>query len=288
MRFLHFSDLHLWRWGLGGDFHFKRLIGLANLALRRSRQFPRELQERVRDRLLAEEADAVFFSGDLTQTSLGSEFDLGRQLLQPLFDKWGESFIAIPGNHDRYTPAAATAGWFEKLFLQNHQDYPFVHLLSDELSVVGIDCSRPRPISCRGRFTEQQAQQLEQTLETEAATGRAVIVVGHYPFSFPPGVHSRWSRQLHGDRRLKEIVDRPSVIAYLHGHRHRRWALRLNTVVCLDSGSSGKTDPRQDCHPGFLRFAVENKQVTEITAFSLKPRAFEEWTEEPLSPIKLA
>ena len=268
MRFLHFSDIHLWRWGLDGDFYFKRLLGLSNLALGRSRHFPRYVQERVRDRLLAEEANAVFFTGDLTQTSLSSEFELCRQFMQPLFDKWGERFIALPGNHDRYTPKAAAKRLFEKLFLQSERDNPFLFELSDQLSVVGIDCGCPRPISCRGRFPKEQAQKVEEMLDAEADRGRAVIVLCHYPAIYPPKEIARWSRQLDGERRLREIGARKPIIAFLNGHCHRRWALRLNDVIHLNSGSAGKADPHAERNPGFLSFSVEDQQVTEVTAFS--------------------
>ena len=71
---IHFGDLHLWRYGLGGDPWPKRLLGLANLKLRRGRQFPTRIAEAVGEQLAREEADYVLFSGDLTTTALPAEF----------------------------------------------------------------------------------------------------------------------------------------------------------------------------------------------------------------------
>src|SRR5262245_57743066 len=109
---LHFGDLHLWRIGFGGDFFPKRFLGITNLILRRRKKFPPYIADLLKQRLVAEAADYVVFSGDLGTTSLPSEFAAGAEFMQPLLAKWGERMLLIPGNHDRYTPRSAREKWF--------------------------------------------------------------------------------------------------------------------------------------------------------------------------------
>ena len=79
-----------------------------NLIFSRKKHFPPPLADTVINAIRKEEADAVLFSGDLTTTSLESEFKKAADAFAPLYEKWGDQLIVIPGNHDRYTPVSYT------------------------------------------------------------------------------------------------------------------------------------------------------------------------------------
>ena len=284
MRFLHFSDIHVWSLSIGGDYYPKRLLGLANLMLRRGRKFPESVARRFIERLAAEEADAVFFTGDLTSTSSQREFEKGREIFQPVMEKWGDRFLAIPGNHDRYSPGAIVERRFERIFLQHEQRYPFVKRFDSNISIVGIDVSEPHLITARGRVTNETLSSLSAELHGETQEGRAVIVLGHYPFLnvYPGGIHSPWQHRLIGMGRLRHLVDRKPVIAYLHGHWHQRWALSLEHCLCLNAGSAGRIGRNNGREPGYLRIDVENQTVSKVTAVFLMPHEYEQWGEKTI------
>ena len=114
MRILHFSDIHFWRIQIGPDPYYpKRSLGLLNLIFSRRKHFPRSLADTAIKAMLQEEADTVLFSGDLTTTSLDSEFREAADAFSPLYEKWGDKLIVIPGNHDRYTPKSVKAKLYE-------------------------------------------------------------------------------------------------------------------------------------------------------------------------------
>ncbi|MFC1601184.1 metallophosphoesterase family protein, partial [Candidatus Sumerlaeota bacterium] len=278
--------IHVWRFALDGDLYPKRFLGLLNLALRRRHKFPRAIAERLVAKLLEEEADAVLFSGDLTSTAASSEFVAARELLLPVAEKWGERFLAIPGNHDRYTPRAVAERKFERLFLEREQTYPFVQRLSDTLSVVGIDLSVPRLLTSRGLIGDEQLGRLRDILRTEEEQGRGVIVLGHYPLiiRYPGGGSASWEHRMTGWHKLREVVDRPPVIAYLHGHRHQRWVMSQSHCLEIDAGSAGRAGKLEGWQAGYLRLDFERQSLQQAVAVCLQPGAYEQWAEKTMYP----
>ena len=180
---IHFGDLHVWRLGWDADFYFKRLLGLTNLIVRRGRKFPESIARAVVARLASEEADYVLFSGDLTTTSLRVEFEAGRRLLEPLRAKWGERFLTIPGNHDRYTPRATRLKLFETLFDDRHPDPVWFVGLDDAWTLVSFDVCVPRLLSSRGRIDPAELSRLRVVLESARRRGRRILVMSHYPLA---------------------------------------------------------------------------------------------------------
>lgn len=270
---IHFGDLHLWRLGLDGDLFPKRLLGLGNLWLRRSRKFPESVARAVVERLAGETADALAFSGDLATTALAGEFAAGRRLFQPLFERWGERLIVIPGNHDRYTPRAAQKRLFESLFLRREQTYPFAVDLDDRWTLVGFDCSVPRWITSTGRADTALREALEAELRRQRQRGREVAVMGHYPLVYPAGVSASWDHALaEAERRaLLEVLKRCEVRLFLHGHNHRRWALAADGVVHLNCGSAGMDGRGEDCRPGYLKIRLGEAGAVHVEGHWMSP-----------------
>ena len=117
LRIAHFSDIHLTAKSLRlrkRDWLGKRSTGWFNAKMGRGRHFVDAssiASVMVRD-IKAQAFDHVIFSGDATTLGLSSEFEEVRRVLTP--DEGWPSRIAVPGNHDYYTPSAARGGEFGK------------------------------------------------------------------------------------------------------------------------------------------------------------------------------
>lgn len=294
LRLIHFGDLHLWRAALGRDFYPKRFLGLANLIVRRGRRYPRSVAEALVRRLMTEEADYVLFSGDLTTTSHPEEFRVGRKLLAPLLARWGERFIAIPGNHDRYTPKAVQARYFERLFLEDEQRYPFARDLSAQWALVAFDCSLPHLVSSHGVYSAAIHADVKRLVQERRATGREVIVMGHYPLAYP-GVRRRpvWSaldqHGLRGSARAAELFETGGARLYLHGHEHRVWSVPLGAGArSLNCGSCGQKLRGPGKGASYLRITLEDRGVAAVdvvrpaAATDYRRASADDWTVETL------
>ena len=187
MRLIHFGDLHLWRYGFDGDPSLKRLLGLTNLALHRARLFPEAIAQALASRLAEEEAGYFLFSGDLSTASLRAEFEAGRRLFAPLIERNPGRWIAIAGNHDRYTPCAQRQRLFERHFSGSERSYPYTVDLNDQWTLVVIDCSVARLLTARGRLSQADLEQLDHMLVAQQSRGRRLAVMGHYPHRPAPG-----------------------------------------------------------------------------------------------------
>ena len=247
MRILHFGDLHVWKLQPAWNdlFYLKRWIGPLNLILRRAKKFPPALGEAIAADILKQDADLVVFSGDMSTNSLPREFERAAAILQPIRDRWGERFVCLPGNHDRYTPRSIRQRLYETHFPYGDLGESKVRTwrVSEEVSVIGFDCSRPWPVRSNGRMDKALAAAVDEALDAEQ--DRRVILVGHYPFATPPHVEMHWQHGLLEAERLIELVDRHQPALFLHGHKHERWLIRQGKTVCCDCGSAGmrSTDP---------------------------------------------
>lgn len=283
-----FGDLHIWRFGLDWDFAPKRLLGLANLALRRARRFPIAIQTAIIERLTAEDADHILFTGDISTTSLRAEFEQGQMLLAPLMLRWGERFHAIPGNHDRYTPRAARRRDFERLFLGHAQTYPYTVRLNTTWSLVAIDASVPRALSSRGRMSDEAIAALDAELAREQAAGRQIAVLGHYPLAYPERVRPSWEHVLPERERVLEVLAGRGVKLYLHGHKHWRWLVERAGILHANCGSAGLDSRRR--RAGYIRVRIDGPRIAGVAAVSLNPQwtpdlpAGDAWALQELAP----
>ena len=75
-------------------------------------------------------------------------------------------------------------------------------------------------------------------------------------------------------RELRELIDRPPTIAYLHGHQHERWAMRGKHALYINAGSAGKLSRRPNEGPGYLR--IEDGALVEGN-----PRSHDQYTVLP-------
>ena len=274
---IQFSDLHVWRIGLDGDIYCKRLLGLANLLLRRGRAFPESVARALVDRILADQADCVCFSGDLTTSSSRAEFEAARRLLNPIMERWGDRFVAIPGNHDRYTPRAVRKRLYETLFDDRFETYPVCVDLNEIWTLVGIDCSIPRPVTARGHLDETTLERLGGLLKEVRARGRRMIVMGHYPLLYPPTFEPGWGHVLPQRRPLLDLLLKTQVSLYLHGHKHNRWRLKYKDLTLLNAGSAGMVGNRPDRRPGYLKLTLTDTGLVKAEGVSLQVEPGAAW-----------
>ena len=261
MRILHFSDLHVWILRVVWDdlWYPKRWLGTINLFARRRSKFPIELAHKVLDEIHRQEADLVVFSGDISTQSIEEEFQRGNRLFEPLVKKWGDRFFVIPGNHDRYSPRSVQRGTYEANFPYGSfgSDGRRVRVLrlENQLAVVGFDCSIPFCIRSNGLFGKDLAEELDAVLEEQARVGRAVILVGHFPYAFPDGVTDTWDHKLIGAQLLAAVVRKHQPILYLHGHKHQRWCFvspDTKKTVCINAGSAGMQSSNPSRRAGYV------------------------------------
>jgi 3',5'-cyclic AMP phosphodiesterase CpdA len=231
IRLAHLSDVHITARPLGwrrADWFSKRLTGWLNLALLgRARRF--RLAEQVLGVLMTElrqrRPDRVVFSGDATALGFEAEFARAAALLglsagEPL------PGLAVPGNHDYFTPFCVSSGLFERHFapwqsgerIDSHT-YPFAQRIGDGW-LVAVNSSKPNfwPWDASGAVSQDQLERLEALLAR--LVGGPRILVTHYPVCRACGRNERRTHGLRGLHRLLDVARRGGVSLWLHGHRH--------------------------------------------------------------------
>jgi len=270
----------------------KRWLGCINLSLRRRFRFPPAYARQVVNEILAQDADLVVFSGDMTTASLHTEFAGAADLFKPLHDKWGDRFFIIPGNHDRYTPITVGDLRYERYFPYGAMPESGIKVRTfdpdDEWRIIGFDCSKPYMLRSNGIMTKPLLQQLEKALRQAHADDRMVILVGHFPYATPPEHAESWEHKLLGAEALRLLIAQYKPSVYLHGHKHIRWLIHPESTpetTCINSGSAGLKSSNLSKQAGFATIEVDpEKGVTACHAYTL-PHDTEAWKSYPLYSI---
>src|SRR5579871_4764227 len=104
-RFAHISDLHFSNITFNpAQFLSKRWIGNGNLIFSRKHVFCSNHLPELATFFKELNIDAVLITGDLSSTSLHSEFARGKAFIDSL--KQHFKVFTLPGNHDHYTKRA--------------------------------------------------------------------------------------------------------------------------------------------------------------------------------------
>jgi len=277
MRILHFSDVHV-QVPLAEmpirDLLGKRLLGAANLALRREHLFrdsPRKLHM-LAQLASAARVDVAICTGDFTALGTEPELAAARRAVEPL-TRAPQGFVTVPGNHDLYVPDALHERRFERHFgdllttdrpeLTVDGTWPLVRLFGDSVAVVGVNSARPNPHPMRSSGAVPQAQiaALERILELPEIASRFVFVITHYAprrrDGTPDTVH-------HGLENADELLRACSNLgrgALLHGHIHWRYHLRVPGLRIPVFGAGSATHAGRE---GFWIFDVETDRAAAI------------------------
>jgi len=263
MRVLHLSDVHVdvpfGSMPPGGWLSPKRIVGGANLALRRRSHF---LRAREKLSLLGQfqremNVDLVICTGDYTALGTEPELLAAREAIEPL-TKARAGFATVPGNHDVYV--GDSVGRFDRIFgdLIQTGPWPRVQVVDDAIAVVAVNSARPNPQPWRssGRISDEQLEALPGIF---ARLGdRFIFVITHYAPRLASGRPDRFSHGLvNADAFLKACAPIKGVI--LHGHVHKRYSVRVPgvrpTLFC-----SGSTTQRGS--EGFWLFDVNEGELT--------------------------
>lgn len=250
-RLAHISDLHLTASPLGWRFHdffSKRVFTWMNLRLRRRHHFSsaEQVLTRLAQDLDERRVDHVIFSGDAT--ALGFESEMRR--VAEILGVTRRPGLAVPGNHDYCTPAAARSGAFERCFAPWQQGervgdetYPFAQPLGG-LCLVGLNSAKGNFWfwDASGRVGDAQLQRLRALLARLPAGPR--ILVTHYPICLAKGGPEKLHHGLRDLPATLQVAAEGGVSLWLHGHRHGFYHFRALPnapfpVIC--AGSSTQT-----------------------------------------------
>ena len=189
---LHVSDLHL-EDGFAGVplsmFLNKRMVGYANLALRRRKAFAdAEMKVEALAAFAREQGvDLIVCTGDYTALGTNPEIEYARRIIEPL-TQMPLGFFTVPGNHDLYLSDTVEAGWWDAHFgklmkndLPEHVVdgvWPQVWFPADGLAIVGVNSARanPKPTTSSGRIRDQEIEALIRILDDARLRDRFTII----------------------------------------------------------------------------------------------------------------
>lgn len=229
MRIAHISDFHFTKLTINPLRLFpKRVFGHLNWLFHRKNNFCHRQLEELPDLFRSLNVDLILMGGDFTSSAMPEEFELAQRWTKVLSSPW----IAIPGNHDKYTQMSVRNKLFSQYFSSTKRCE--AHKIDENLWVIAMDTCRPtRGKSARGIFSKEHELELETLLSQ--IPGK-VILLNHYPFFLQENV----DRTLEGGEALEKLIRRhPNIILYLHGHTHRHSCADLradNLPIVLDSG----------------------------------------------------
>ena len=250
IRLAHLSDPHLTTTGLDWrfrDWFSKRAFSWLNLhAFGRGKHFAQgdHVLGRLGADLTERNFDRVIFTGDASALGFDAEFQHTAQLLNVA----RLSGLAVPGNHDYCTPAAAASGAFERHFAPWQQGerldgavYPFAQHVGDAWLVAVNSCKGNRWFwDASGRTGRDQLDRLRRLLQHLPA-GRRILVT-HYPVCIADGRREGFAHGLNDLRETIDVAAAGGVCLWLHGHRHSfYWFQEPNwapfPVICAGSAT---------------------------------------------------
>lgn len=263
----------------------RRVIGQMNLWLHRRHHFDLKLLPHVIRRIEQIDPEWLMLSGDLTTTSLKSEFEKVAEILETLPEHI--RLCMVPGNHDRYTFASHRLRVMEQHFHKViDQAFPRLEYLNDNWHLLALDTAVPRIKSSRGRLGRQQFDDAMTRLES-LPDDKGLIIITHYPFTAPPDVRQSKHHGLEDRERVEALIEsRRSPIIYVHGHIHRPWVMRpaddrLNHVLSINAGSPTMTSEEFPNGQGFWLLDVPENTNESPTLVRHVPtgRGEDDWEE---------
>jgi 3',5'-cyclic AMP phosphodiesterase CpdA len=278
IRLAHCSDVHITApkldWTLR-DWFNKRYAAWVNFRwLGRRYRFRRadEVLAKLAEELIQRRPDHIIFSGDATALGFESEMKRAVELMR-LGDAALPPGLAVPGNHDYCTRAAAASGIFERYFAPwqvgvrlNGARYPFAQLVGHVHLVAVNSCTGNRwAWDAGGSVGPEQRQRLRQLLSRLDPGPR--ILVTHYPVCLASG---RLERTVHGLRDLQatvQVAAEGGVCLWLHGHRHHAYHLQQPAFAPFPVLCAGSATQNQ--------FWSYSEYVVEAQQFCVQRRVFD-------------
>jgi len=254
LRILHFGDVHLpfppGAFRTPEILHPKRLVALANFYLRRGSKYADALRKLngLNEFLRREPVDYILFSGDTLNMGLEREYIAAAPRLAETLALAHRGALALPGNHDLYTPASV--GHYRRHFAPltpsdlpdaaSPTGFPLVRWLGDNAVAIGFNSSRPRFNfwNSSGQVPALELDALQGLLDRpEIASRRFIFLMTHYPFD-----ESGYFHGLRNARSLLRVLHGRNNLVLLHGHNHRPYTYFLpgTSIPLYCSGSLSK------------------------------------------------
>jgi 3',5'-cyclic AMP phosphodiesterase CpdA len=289
LRIAHVSDLHVlslagveWRKILFN----KRITGLANLLLHRSRVHRREYLLAVLAAAAAS-ADHVVVTGDITNLALESEYEEARSLLDGVAHS--VEVTVVPGNHDIYLPPVQRERRFPHYFgalLRSDLPefaldlpsgpYPVVKLRGP-VAIIALSSAVPRPPFIAAGFVgAAQLAALGRLLGHPDVARRTPVILIHHP---PVDTRIRLAQLRDG---LIDAASFRKALAplarglVLFGHLHVRVRCVLRTAAgALDviaATGAALDHPDSSVRAGFNLYEIDdNGRIARVEARVIDP-----------------
>ena len=278
----------------------RRVMAQSNLWLNRRHRFNHALLPELADRVRHVAPEMLLLSGDVTTSSLESEFEDFMAFARPLVgqgtDEAGIPGVLVPGNHDRYTFKSRRVKRIEDL-LESVMParFPDLRDLSPGWQLLALDSAIPNKVFSRGALGSDQLAEAEQAIRSVPA-GQGLVVLCHYPCTLPPRVPSAWSHDLKEDARLRAALQAcPGRVVYVHGHIHKPWHVLPEVVDDADapvpvtrarSGLTGRGRRGGKLKPAFECINAGSPCMTS-EKYPLGQGFWEiELPEDPLAPLR--
>jgi 3',5'-cyclic AMP phosphodiesterase CpdA len=218
----------------------KRVLGHFNWLFSRKSSISEKPLDTLPDALQKLGVDLILLNGDFTSTSLPSEFAKAQAFIATL----PAPFIAVPGNHDKYTYRSEKRGHYFRYIQSSRpsdhwsleREQIEAHHLQEDFWLIALDTTRATNLfSSRGIFSKSLEHRLKLLL-TLIPQDAKIALFTHYPFL----QNDEPRRELARASDLEQIIQNDSRIkVYLHGHSHRQVMANLqpsNLPLILDPG----------------------------------------------------
>ena len=264
-----------------GDFFTKRLPGWINLRwLGRERRFCQgeQILNCFKAELKANRPDCLIFSGDAT--GLGFESELTRAVNLLGSEPNAPPQLAVPGNHDYYTPAVEASGVFEKRFESwqkgekvDEAIYPFAQRVGPIWLVAVNSCKGNRWFwDATGRVDDPQLERLRLLLRKLSSGPR--ILVTHYPIARANGEPERPDHCLLNLQELISVAREGGVCLWLHGHQHVAYLLQDPAFVPIPTICAGSLT--QTGKWSYYEYTVEQDRLrAQRRTYSVEGKCFQ-------------
>lgn len=270
---VHFSDIHLPLPPGGGRergmLHPKRALAAINYALRRAHRYAGGM-DKVRALhafLDAHPADFLFYTGDSVNYGLESELSRASHVVRSLLGRAKVRAVAVPGNHDLYTPRAVADYKKTFAFCEPAGGRPEVIELSEQAAAVTLSSAVPHFAfwDSTGALAAEETAKLAEILDRADMRRKAVVfLLTHYPPEDSRGLHS-----LRRPEPLLELVAAHPNVQVCHGHVHRRGVLALSATQKQYGAGSLTGEGRA----GFWRYELDGG-VLAATPYRYASAAF--------------
>lgn len=257
------------------DFANKRVVGLANLVVNRTRKHKMELLEDLRRDLRAVAPDHLALTGDLSNVSINGEWRVALAWID-LCGLAPDAVTVIPGNHDAYVEQVVQDRTFEKLFASyqtsdvdrdpDNAYYPFVQI-REAVALIGVSSAvATGDLGAWGQIGEEQLRRLEELLQSpELAPLTRVVLLHHPPLVHKGGEH----RNLRDREAFAAVLARAGADLVLHGHDHQDERGELpgpgGKPIPIVGGGSASYAGSPDRRARYNVFEIEGTTITWTT-----------------------